>query len=552
MKISRKKINRRKLYSIFTIVKFGFSLILMIVAAICVQTPAFILAGTIELGLVFIISHTLVSLDLVFGNVINGILQLIFNLQFMVLFFGRSFVTTVMIENLVSVEDLAGNFLIYGIGIFFLLAFSFIPMTALFQISKPGGLAATIAGFVLLGGLEAGSILLYAGAHAPFVSGIEVAQQMAEYASMNQALGVTNTSSIAVEEKELDQECIFYKPHIDDFIAKPETLPEQPNVILIFTEGLSQSVLDDEREIMPNMSRFQTETITFDHYYNHTFATYRGLSGQLYSGYQLNNEDVNNLISMQDVFIENGYHTTMINVEPYNEEFTDYLNNFGFDEVVTVFGEMNGPADTINDQEAYDLLFDVMENKPLDQPFFICMYTFGTHASFDSYGEVYGDGSDGILNKFYNADCGFGNFLEVFQNSRFAENTMIVLTTDHGSYVDNEYAASFSENERNHNMIDEIPLMIYYNGVEPAVYDVNGRNSLCMVPTVMDLLDLDHENMFLGSSLFSDSPAHRFETITAIGLDLSSTEDGVLQNVPAEETEELEEELMLYFQEKLK
>lgn len=49
------------------------------------------------------------------------------------------------------------------------------------------------------------------------------------------------------------------------------------NVILIFTEGLSNHIITDSRNIMPNVAALKNQTISFSNYYNHTFATYRGI-----------------------------------------------------------------------------------------------------------------------------------------------------------------------------------------------------------------------------------------------------------------------------------
>ena len=72
-------------------------------------------------------------------------------------------------------------------------------------------------------------------------------------------------------------------------LKKPNNLPESPNVILIFVEGMSQHIIDDERNIAPNIREVQSKSLNFKNYYNHTFATYAGIIGQLYSGYQLQN-----------------------------------------------------------------------------------------------------------------------------------------------------------------------------------------------------------------------------------------------------------------------
>ncbi|WP_238140785.1 sulfatase-like hydrolase/transferase, partial [Streptococcus suis] len=117
----------------------------------------------------------------------------------------------------------------------------------------------------------------------------------------------------------------FYRNTIQNARPKPDSLSATPNVVLIFVEGLSQNIVEDEREIMPNLKKFQESSLTFENYYNHTFATYRGLIGQLYSGYQLDNYESNTLTSLQGVLGDKGYQTTFINTEPNNTQFTSYL-----------------------------------------------------------------------------------------------------------------------------------------------------------------------------------------------------------------------------------
>ena len=55
----------------------------------------------------------------------------------------------------------------------------------------------------------------------------------------------------------------------DPFGLSPSPLSTQrPNVILIFTEGLSKNIIEDERNIMPNVKALQEESISFENYFN--------------------------------------------------------------------------------------------------------------------------------------------------------------------------------------------------------------------------------------------------------------------------------------------
>ena len=78
------------------------------------------------------------------------------------------------------------------------------------------------------------------------------------------------------------------------------------------------------------------------------------------------------------------------------------------------------------------------------------------------------------------------------------------MKTDHCSYIDFDYETVFgSVHNREYPSIDEVPLFIYHKGVNSRNIAVGGRNSLCLVPTILDYLDISEENYFLGSSLFS-------------------------------------------------
>lgn len=200
------------------------------------------------------------------------------------------------------------------------------------------------------------------------------------------------------EGDQSDKLSLFYHEEVEQ--SYHYSTLDNPDIIVIFTEGLSQNVIEDERNLMPNVNVFAEKSIQFTNYYDHTAATYRGLSGQLFSGHQLNNLDGNRLISLQNILSEQGYETTFINPEPENAEFTGYLENMGFDQVLSTECD-----EWMTDRQTYEFLLEKLtEGKQKEQPQFIAVYTFGTHVSLDRSDVVYGDGSSHILNRFYNDD----------------------------------------------------------------------------------------------------------------------------------------------------
>ena len=501
---------------ISTIIKYLFSALITIFAITTTGEWKYVALGLFELGIIILTTDLLLKRNPIAGRVLNCLLCLLYNAQLVILFFGNSFLQLVMVTNIASIQSLGGKALEYGFGLILVLIYSFLPVYPLAVLKKKNGFIL----LPLLVGMEVLGLCMIGSRYSPTVGYAQVISQAIEISQLKHKVNSIDGSASD-----------FYSAVIEDHIRKDPRLPDYPNIILIFTEGLSQSVVDDDREIMPNLVKLQAESINFTNYYNHTFATYRGLSGQLYSGYQLNNLDENNLIAIQDVLGAYQYHTAFINTEPANPEFTGYLQTFDFDEVIgSVNDTRTGMTESYSDKEAYEMLFDTACSlEKADSPYFLGIYTYGTHVTLNSVNEVYGDGSNAILNKFFNLDVQLGDFIRRFKESELFDDTIIIFTTDHATYQDSDFTDTFPQTYRASSMVDEIPLCIYYKGVTPRTYDVNGRNSLSLSPTILDFLDISYPNYFLGASLFaSTGKESHLDTIFNEEAILLSTKDGVI------------------------
>lgn len=469
------------------IIKVMFSTLVLLVASLYYKNTFYFSFGITEIVLILCLSNFITKKKPKLGMVINDILFLFLNIQLVMLLFSGSFLKLIMLTNLDSLEDLSGKTLIYGLGVVGLIVFSFIPVKklSLSEFKKDYSLVIAIA-------LEIVFILLVKLTFSPMGNYSFLIKEEVSYLQNSYAL-----SNSKVNKKD------FYKKDIKSYIDTEYNSDNKPNIILIFTEGLSQNVVLDKKNIMPNVKKYENKSINFTGYFNHTFATYRGLIGQLYSGYQYDNLDENHLTSIQDILKDNGYNTAFVNSEPKNKEFTKYLKSFKFDKVVST-KKTKGEASSTSDKDSYSLLFDTASNlNNKNKPFFASIYTFGTHVSLDSPDLKYGNGKDNFLNRFYNVDYQFGKFMEKFENSELSDNTIVVFTGDHCSYSDMDYKRVFPNYERVHTMVDPMPLFIYYDGVNARNIEVNGRNSLSLAPTILDYIDVSAPNYFLGESLFS-------------------------------------------------
>ena len=519
-----------------TLLKYIFAVGITCLAFVSTQKYEYVLISLLELGAIAFFTNMLVKKNRLIGQIVNDLLIILYNVQCGFLYYAGTYVTTVMVENTDSIEALSGKLGEYGFMIVLVVLFTLLPIHpfTIKHTSDTGMLSAFLCA-------ELAFTMGISSVYSPLYNTVNLAQQVKENEDMRASLIIDDEDNITAD---------FYRRGIEDFTKKPAELPENPNVVLIFSEGLSQNVIDDKRNITPNIKKYQKQSLNFINYFNHTFATYRAISGQLYSGYQLGNYDPNNLVSLQGIMKDSGYYTSFVNSEPNNMHFTTYLDNMGFDKLVT--NPSGRSKQYLEDEETYDLLYDtILEQSKLDQPFFTAVYTFGTHVGMNPDTHPFEDGSSHCLNKFHNMDYYFGQFMDRLYSSEIGDNTIVIFTTDHASYSDAEYLSVF-KSKMNPEM-DKIPLFIYYKGVKYKEIDAEGRNSICMAPTVLDFLDLHKPNYFLGFTLFAKKEAtnNNYDTVFFDGTVYYTSEDGKVAKMKDEPMALIREYLKRYFTAKL-
>ena len=109
------------------------------------------------------------------------------------------------------------------------------------------------------------------------------------------------------------------------------------------------------------------------------------------------------------------------------------------------------------------------------RPFLLATYVLGTHVGLDSPDVKYDDGKNSFLNKFYNQDYWLGAFLQKFDASAFAKDTILVFTSDHATYPGRDFTELFGEYDY---FVGEMPLIFYNKFIMPAKKDAGGLNSL--------------------------------------------------------------------------
>lgn len=491
------------LLTISTAVKYLGTAVVILVGALSQKCSLmYLLCGLSEEIIVFALGEFVLKKNRFAGWLLSSFLILIIFAQYAVLKLGGSFTSMIMVTNLHAAGALSGNSRTYLSAATLAVIIFALPVRKItYEFSWSG--KAMISGFIC----DAIICCMAGIGYSPVLSMGQLGIQLYQYSQMQKQIAdKAENSDKSVSSK--------IEPVADNGYKYPVN-GQMPNIVLIFTEGLSQNIVDDSRNIMPNVKEWEGKTIDFTNYYNHTAATYRGITGQLHSGYQFDDLDRNGLTSLQDVLSYAGYDTTFINPEPNVEDFTSYLKDLGFQNFV----DGDGSGNAVSDKKMYEMMYQKLQNADSSKPQFLAMYTFGTHVGQNSPDEKYGDGSNPLLNKFWNLDYQFGQFMNRLQSSSAGDNTLVVFTTDHCSAKDADFDNTFSGvYERKAYFCDEIPLMFWYKGVQPVQIDVKGRNSLDMAPTLLDFLNIGQPDTFEGSSLFSHPSGDQLRKETTFGI----------------------------------
>ena len=336
---------------------------------------------------------------------------------------------------------------------------------------------------------------------------------------------------------------------------------EKPNVVVIFTEGASARMVGayggHYPGLTPNIDQLASKSMRVDDYFNHTAATFRGLSGQLSSGFSYaggggkegwthaGNQAGLGAISRQTlprIVNDAGYDSYFFAPHKTQSPLVMMLRTLGFEKVYAresiatdlLHGHATARPGTgaLDDQSLFRGVVAFLEQRSRagdDKPFFVATYNIGTHAFLEASDNdiAYGDSSNRVLDKLHNYDSALGRFLRYFYASPYADNTILVFTSDHSTYPEAPFRDVAGPDLKPY-FVDRIPMLIM-DPIHrlPSSFDAKGRNSLDLAPTVLQLAGLQTQaNSFMGRSIFE--PRNFPVGVAALGSTyFMTTPDGV-------------------------
>jgi phosphoglycerol transferase MdoB-like AlkP superfamily enzyme len=305
----------------------------------------------------------------------------------------------------------------------------------------------------------------------------------------------------------------------------------QKNVIMIVLESVrayETSLFDAEYSLTPNLDKISKKGVSLPNFYASNRQTVKAEQALLCSAidymgdapYALKH-GVFNGDCLPKILAQNGYETHWFH--GYTKEFFNrkqYHKSIGFENIYAKeefeadgYDSANDIGWGVPDTILFDTVFKKLESLDKEsKPFFMEVLTLTNHQPFDwDYGELtlapnrydkadhkYKNYQKGIIY----TDKALGQFWDKFKRSKFAENTVVIITADHGvPFYPSEKMAAAEKRE----ILFRIPfILIDPDTTEPAVITTQ-LSQLDVAPTVLSMLDISSTNAFIGRPFYGDS-----------------------------------------------
>ena len=255
-----------------------------------------------------------------------------------------------------------------------------------------------------------------------------------------------------------------------------------------------------------------------------------GMLGLANRGFKLNDYDDH----LVNILKRNGYHTALCGIQHEAGRYVDHglgAEIIGYDDNLSVDFDMSSEEKLSEwDRLNTDFTVDWIRNYSQDKPLFLSFGLFSTHRPFpviqpqtndNKYTtppmflpdeEAIRDDYTKYLDSLAIADTCFGAIIDALKESGLYDNSLIVFTTDHG------IAMPFAKCNLSDQGIGVSFIMRHPEMKRKGLVTESLISQVDFVPTVIELLDLDHDKKLSGVSfapLFDDESLKVREDIFA-------------------------------------
>jgi phosphoglycerol transferase MdoB-like AlkP superfamily enzyme len=230
-------------------------------------------------------------------------------------------------------------------------------------------------------------------------------------------------------------------------LIKPDT-EKQPNVILVILESFSNKViapLGGMHGISPNLDSLCSKSTVFTNFYSTGNRSDRGISAVL-GGYpsllstsiMVYPEKARSLTLLPEYFNRHNYNTSFYyggDINFYNLKTFVLQSNCGKITTKADFPSELGRMTKWGVPDGYLFAKALEDLKTEKEPFMKTIYTVSSHPPYDvPYFKIKGSSNEAkYLNSVAYTDSCLGVFIEGFRKSPLWDNTLLIVTADHGT-----------------------------------------------------------------------------------------------------------------------
>ncbi|REL31918.1 LTA synthase family protein [Thalassotalea euphylliae] len=297
----------------------------------------------------------------------------------------------------------------------------------------------------------------------------------------------------------------------------------KPNVILIVLESFrayETSLFNSDIKLTPNLDEIANHAIVAPNFYSNSRTTVQAEQAILCSAIDFASKSPYSVIKgefngvcLPEILSKNDYQTfwyhgftkTFFNREKFHpsigfqhviakEEFISQ----GYDENLDIGW---GIPDTYSFNKMLD---DMIEfNSSNQKPFFTQILTLTNHQPFNwNYKNVnfpkLTQFKDSVYNEYqrgiYYTDYALGKFWQKFNNSPLKDNTILVITADHGVPF---YPDNIDTELSRHNVLYRVPLLVVTPERNSEIIGID-LSHLDIAPTILSMLNISEQVSFIG------------------------------------------------------
>lgn len=317
-------------------------------------------------------------------------------------------------------------------------------------------------------------------------------------------------------------------------------LSDRPNVILILMESFASagvSCLNPRvpETLTPHFDSLSRHGVLFTDFYSAGMHTYAGILGSLY-GYpsvpgkspmkQVTSQD--NMSGLPSILGSYGYRTMFFTThDPHFDNMHGFLKSNGMQEIYSLFDfDESQKLSTLGvpDHIMFDSALERIKSSTR-RPFFAALLSGTNHGPWFVPDVPFGPMPDSTpdakrLNAFKYSDWALGQFVCQIRSDSSLNNTIVIVTGDHGLLIDPIYDLDLS--------LFQVPLLILdkqNRAGEPRRIDQIG-SQVDIVATVMGLLQHDYDDYTFGRDLLAPGRSKRDYAIFSEGYQVGIREGG--------------------------